>query len=318
VKRQIASLAAKGSLDHLFLACHPESHPMAVASLFLTDAQHGDGFLDTAQLTSVVLTLDPSSLLDQLLPGRSSPRLSPCLLAEQIEFADVIALNSEPADADFVLAGSIASTINPRARLIRLRPEITAQELLEDETPFDFAAAFDGPGWRTLIEGEAANATGKQAHVSTFVYRARRPFHPKRFWDLLQGTFPGVFRAKGFFWLATQMDVVGGLSLAGSECQYGTTGEWWAAHRERTGEPDIPPRFRKEWVEPFGDRRQAIAFMGCNCESKSVAAQLDACLLTDSEMAAGEGSWSALPDPFPRWSAEKHEHHCDDHECCHH
>ena len=66
--------------------------------------------------------------------------------------------------------------------------------------------------------------------MATFVYRARRPLHPEKFWDLIQKPFPGVFRAKGFFWLATRMSVVGGLNIAGSECHYSPAGQWWAAN----------------------------------------------------------------------------------------
>jgi hypothetical protein len=66
--------------------------------------------------------------------------------------------------------------------------------------------------------------------------------------------------------------------------------------------------------------------MGSDFEEGALRAEVDACLLTDSEMAAGEESWRSLTDPFPSWSAHTHEHghDCDhdhqagDHECCHH
>ena len=78
-----------------------------------------------------------------------------------------------------------------------------------------------------------------------------------------------MFRAKGFFWLATRMDIVGGLNIAGSECHYSPAGQWWAAndHEEHSGHAEIPDRLKKEWAEPFGDRRQAIAFMGIDLDS---------------------------------------------------
>jgi G3E family GTPase len=156
--------------------------------------------------------------------------------------------------------------------------------------------------------------------VTTFVYRARQPFHPEKFWNLLQTPFPGVFRAKGFFWLATRMSVVGGLNIAGSECHYSPAGQWWAAHSsdDESDHAEIPERLKQEWVEPFGDRRQAIAFMGVDMNPPELSAQLDACLLSASEMESSPRSWATLADPFPAWSAKAHDHECDEHDCCHH
>ena len=115
-----------------------------------------------------------------------------------------------------------------------------------------------------------------------------------------------MFRAKGFFWLATRMDLVGGLNLAGSELHCAAAGQWWAARDEHTRRHEMPERTRKEWQEPFGDRRQAIALHGIQFRSGRLQAQLDACLLTDSEMAARPAKVGRrfpirfLPGPFMR------------------
>jgi G3E family GTPase len=192
-------------------------------------------------------------------------------------------------------------------------------ELLNPGVAFDFETAFAGAGWRKSMEEEPGVRRGNDG-VTTFVYRARRPLHPEKFWDLIQKPFPGVFRAKGFFWLATRMEIVGGLNIAGSECHYSPAGQWWAAHPRdnHSDDTEIPDRLKKEWVEPFGDRRQAIAFMGIDLDSTNLSAQLDACLLSESEMTSGESSWATLPDPFPAWSPKTHDHECEGHDCCHH
>jgi G3E family GTPase len=60
-------------------------------------------------------------------------------------------------------------------------------------------------------------AQAKSIGVTSFVYRARRPFHPGRLWDLIeQDTFDGVVRSKGFFWLATFPDTIGEWAQAGT------------------------------------------------------------------------------------------------------
>jgi hypothetical protein len=135
---------------------------------------------------------------------------------------------------------------------------------------------------------------------------------------LLEKGLRGVFRAKGFFWLATRMDEVGGLNLAGSELQCASAGHWWATRDVHSRESQMPERTRKQWQEPFGDRRQSFAVMALNVSQETLQHQLDGCLLTDDEMAVGERGWSAFPDPFPSWTAHSHPHaHHHDHECDH-
>ena len=111
--------------------------------------------------------------------------------------------------------------------------------------------------------------------VTAFSYHARRPFHPDRFSTLLQNGLRGVFRAKGFFWLATRMEEVGGLNLAGSELQCVSAGHWWASRDAQTRESEMPERTRKEWQEPFGDRRQVFAVMALNTSRDAVQHQFD-------------------------------------------
>lgn len=329
---QIIAISAEGVVDHLFIECDSETPAFAFASLFVPQENNASGLTDVAQLTSTVLAIEPAALLSALVERREVANVvSPCLLAEQLEFVDNIALDGESDDPNFSLARSIALTLNPRAQVSHLSHG-TPKKLLEAGMSFDFVAALDGAGWRKLIDSEEVAVSGHD-NVKAFAYRARKPFHPARFWNLLQGGFPGAFRAKGFFWLATRMDLVGGLNLAGSECHYAAAGEWWAARDAHARESEMPERTRKQWREPFGDRRQTIAFMGINLEAGKLKGELDACLFTDSEMTAGEHSWTQFPDPFPSWSAHhhhhddhdhdhdhehEHEHECDDAECHHH
>jgi G3E family GTPase len=320
IKAQISAIAEKALVDHLIIECDSKTHPIAFASLFLPDGGNGQPFSEIARLRSILLTVDSETLLNSLVHGSRAPGVtSPCILADQIECADVIVLNGEPVDRDWMVARAVGSVLNPRARLVGTSGETIPPKLLDADTSFDFEAAFAGGGWRRLMDEEPGARSGDQG-VTTWVYRARRPFHPEKFWNLIQSPFPGVFRAKGFFWLATRMSIVGGLSLAGWECHHSPAGQWWAAnvHDNHSDHVQIPDRLKKEWAEPFGDRRQAIAFMGIDVNASDLSAQLDACLLSDSEMTSGEDSWAMLPDPFPAWSARAHDHECEDHDCCHH
>ena len=325
IVEQIIAIRNQGVVDHLFIECDSETPAFAFASLFVPQENAANGLTDIARLTSTVLAIDPATLLDALVQRREIDSVvSPCLIAEQLEFVDNVVLDGKSDDPRFVLTRGIILTLNPRAQVSPLSSE-TPKMLLDAGISFDFAAALDGAGWRKLIGSDQAGSSGRD-NVTGFAYHARKPFHPERFWNLLQGGFPGVLRAKGFFWLGTRMDLVGGLNLAGSESHYATAGEWWASRDEHVRQSEMPERTRKEWREPFGDRRQAIAFMGIKLDAAKLKAELDACLLNDSEMALGEHNWSELPDPFPSWSTHHHHHeHCDhehDHECddddCHH
>ncbi|HEX7516923.1 MAG TPA: GTP-binding protein [Chthoniobacterales bacterium] len=320
IRVQIAAIAEKALVDHLIIECNSKTHPIAFASLFLPDGSDGQRFSEIARLSSILLAVDSETLLNSIVHGNPAPGVtSPCIFADQIECADVIVLNGEPADRDFMLARAVASALNPRGRILQRSREAIPPKLLDAGLSFDFEAAFAGAGWRKLMDEEPGARRGDKG-VTMFVYRARRPFHPEKFWNLIQSHFPGVFRAKGFFWLATRMSVVGGLNIAGWECHYSPAGQWWAANApgNHSDHPEIPDRLKKEWAEPFGDRRQAIAFMGVDVNSTDLSARLDACLLDESEMKSGERSWAMLPDPFPAWPAKTHDHECEEHDCCHH
>ena len=322
ITKQIKAIADNHTVDHLIIKCDPETPAIAYASLFGSHDDAGHALTDIARLVTTILVISPSALLDSLLSRcKTEGLLASCFMAEQVEFAGDILLNGIPDSPEFEGARAIASTLNPRARVSELSGESLKAILANTGTSFDFAGALEGAGWRKLIDAEE-RPPGNDASAA-FAYRARKPFHPGKFWELLHRGFAGVFRAKGFFWLATRHDHVGGLNLAGSEFQVAPAGKWWAA-RDENVRADMPERTAKEWKEPFGDRRQAIALMGIDCDANRLKAQLDACLLTDSEIDAGEESWRHFSDPFPPWSGHSHEHECNhnheagDHECCHH
>lgn len=320
IRAQISAIAARALVDHLLVECDSKTHPIALASLFLPDGGHGQDLSQVASLSSILLAAESEVVLGTIVQGNHNPaEISPCILADQIECSDVVVLKGELANRDFMLARAVVSALNPRARILQRSRDTKSQKMLNDGMSFDFEAVFAGPGWKKLIEEESGIRPDDNG-VTTFVYRARRPFHPGKFWEQIQSPFPGVFRAKGFFWLATRMSIVGGLNIAGSECYCSPAGLWWAANA-RDNDSDrleIPDHLKKEWTEPFGDRRQAIAFMGTDVDSTDLIAKLDACLLNDSEMKSGARNWERLPDPFPAWPAKSHDNSCDDHDCCHH
>jgi G3E family GTPase len=321
IVNEIRAIADKRSIDHLIIECEPDRPPMAYASLFATAGRLPQTLIAT------VFVIQPADFLDAIL-GRGKNSLPACFVAEQMEFVSHIFLDAASDDPDFALARSIALALNPRVEVLPLSSASVIKHDLS-AAPFDFEVALAGAGWRQLLDS-AAPALAADERVSALAYRARRPFHPGRFWDLLQKTLGGVFRAKGFFWLATRMDEVGGLNLAGSDLHCASAGTWWAARDQGSRETEMPERTRNEWKEPFGDRRQTFAIMALGVDPATLQFQLDACLLTDQEMADGPEGWKNFDDPFPSWSSHAHHHHhdhghdcdhhhdSDEHDCCHH
>ena len=316
----VKRIAAERTIDHLVIQCPETRPPMAYASLFVSGNHAPEALTDVAQLTAAWFAIDPGMLTDTMLRRPASAPLSPCFLADQLEFASNIFFHG---DRDLSRAKGIASALNPRARVTTLGRDLAGQD-----TPFDFEAALNGAGWRQLLDGDEAAAKTSEGIVA-FAYGARRPFHPERFWKLLQHDLRGVFRAKGFFWLASRMDEVGGLNLAGSEIHCASAGNWWAARDSQSRELEMPERTRAQWQDPFGDRRQSFAVMALDLDEAVLRARIDDCLLTDDEMVAGPASWHELLDPFPCWGSHTHAHHhhhhdCDhdhdseEHDCCHH
>ena len=53
------------------------------------------------------------------------------------------------------------------------------------------------------------------------------------------------------------------------------------------------------WDAQRGDRRTELVCIGRALDPEAARSQLEGCLLTTEEMAAGEKSWLALSDPWP-------------------
>ena len=54
-------------------------------------------------------------------------------------------------------------------------------------------------------------------------------------------------------------------------------------------------------MEPFGDMRQELVFIGQGLDQKKITKLLDECLLSDSDLLLGKDYWAQFPDPFPEW-----------------
>lgn len=139
--------------------------------------------------------------------------------------------------------------------------------------------------------------------ISSFVYRARRPFHPKRIAEWLESEADSVLRAKGYFWLASRPAVFGVFSIAGVSVSL-EPGGYWYAHLYRSEWPEDAETLRHiqaNWDEQVGDRRQELVFIGTEMDRAAMTAALDACLLTPEEMRQPSSAWVEMDSYFPQW-----------------
>lgn len=319
---EITRLAKEDRFDYLLIESTGISEPLPVAETFTFRDEEGHSLSDVAQLDTMVTVVDGYNFLrdyssrDYIADrgesmGEEDERTVVDLLVEQIEFCDVLILNK----TDLMSAPEIArlehilKTLNPRADIIHGSFGRVPLDAVMNTGKFDFEAAQEAPGWLQELRGEHVPET-EEYGISSFVYRARKPFHPQRLWDWFGQEWPGVIRSKGHFWIASRPDFCANWSQAGAVSRNELAGMWWAATPDVywPEEDEHLQMIRKRWQAPYGDRQQEIVLIGIGMDSAALVAAFDACLLTDDEEALGMDKWSALPDPFPLWQTTAQEH----------
>lgn len=317
---EVKRLAEEGRFDYLLIESSGISEPLPVATTFVFEDEDGNALGTFARLDTMVSVIDARAFIDDFasmdlladrgeVAGEEDERTLADLLTDQVEFADVLVINKADlvTEDDLAHLTQVLRALNREAEiLIAERGRIPLERILNTGR-FDFDRAQQAPGWMQELQGVHIPET-EEYGISSFVYRARRPFHPERFYSFVEGSWPGVLRAKGFFWLASRMGVVGSLSQAGVMREFGPAGTWWAdAPQEMRveAESEMGDFLTEVWEEPWGDRRQEIVFIGQAMDEQEMRSQLDAALLTPEEMEAGPLGWAGLPDPFPAWIAEE-------------
>ncbi|MGY6634358.1 MAG: GTP-binding protein [Alkalilacustris sp.] len=315
---EVRRLAAEGRFDYLLIESTGISEPLPVAATFDFRDEDGQSLSDVSRLDTMVTVVDAVNLLQDFSShdfladrgetlGDEDNRTLVDLLTDQIEFADVVVLNKTtdagPARTD--AARKIIKALNPDAVLIETDHSVVDHARIFDTGLFDFDRAHEHPLWAKELYGFAEHVPETEEYgISSFVYRARRPFHPKKVHAVLNGPLPGVIRAKGHFWIASRPNWVAEFSLAGAMSSVKPLGGWWAAvPRERWPDhPDALAQMRRNWVEPWGDRRQELVFIGAGLDRAAITAALDAALIgTPARAEFTPDDWRDLPDPFPAW-----------------
>jgi G3E family GTPase len=139
--------------------------------------------------------------------------------------------------------------------------------------------------------------------IRSFVYKARRPFHPQRFSRFLLNATQKAIRAKGYFWLASRPSAVGLYQLAGTSQPITGAGYWYAAiGKDQWPEDELElSEIQSHWDPTYGDRRQELVFIGIDLDQSGIVRMLNEVLLTDPALVPGPRAWQSFPDPLPKF-----------------
>lgn len=313
---EVDRLSREGRFDQLVIESTGISEPLPVAETFTFEGEDGRSLNEAAQLDTMVTVVDAYNFLrdysscDNLQArgeslGEEDERTVVDLLIEQIEFCDVMVLNKVDliSDEERERLMAILASLNPRACIeVAEFGQVPLDRILNTGL-FDFDEASRAPGWLQELRGTHTPET-EEYGIHSFVYRARRPFHPQRFLDFIESEWPGVVRSKGFFWLATSPTLAGSWSQAGAMAWHEPAGYWWAAvpPEHWPQDPESEALIRAKWDDSVGDARQELVLIGIEMDEAALRARFDACLLSDKEMAQGPTVWVTWHNPFTGWS----------------
>ncbi|WP_034387318.1 GTP-binding protein [Deinococcus sp. YIM 77859] len=198
-------------LDHILIESTGIGEPLPIAQSFcLTpeelaldpDLPNLSGRVHVDAMVTVVDAAQFFSLWNRedVLPGDAFERGFGELLAEQIEFADLVVLNKLDlaAPQDVTRLRELVAITNPRARVLETTHGALAAEEVLQVGLFDPEAAMRLDAWIEELEREHTPESETYG-LGTHIYRSERPFDPLRLERVLAGGLPpNVIRSKGW------------------------------------------------------------------------------------------------------------------------
>ncbi len=224
------------------------------------------------------------------------------VLAEQIAFASVIILTkidtvpkpNVEAQVKTLQALQPQATIGLSAQAGILLPQLEA-------TPAPKISVLESRANEFGLTQQSATVDS----VDAIVIRDPRPFHPERLYEACRSKMgTGLYRTKGFLWLASRPRDVLLWQQSGSQIGLELTGLWRAelAHN-RDGkllaeEIEHLKALLKTKHPLFGDRHNELTLIGLKADRESFASSLQDAFCTDNEISAWQRG-ETFPDPWP-------------------
>ena len=210
---QVRELAKDGKFDYLLIESTGISEPLPVATTFDFRDENGLSLSDVAELDTMVTVVDAANLINNYSStdflrdrgeslGEQDERTLVDLLVEQIEFANVILLNKVDliSKEQLKTVTAIIRGLNTKAKIIETTLSKVELKEVMDTKLYDLEEAQDHPLWaQELYNPDAHVPETDEYGITSFVYRARAPFDPKKIHEFFTQEWPGVIRTKGFF-----------------------------------------------------------------------------------------------------------------------
>lgn len=315
---EVERLALENRFDYLLIESTGISEPVPVAQTFaFVDEEQGIDLSRFSYVDCMVTVVDvfnffqdfgsPETLEDRKLTDiDGDTRTIVNLLTDQIEFANVILLNkTDLVDAVTVdVLRSMLKKLNPKAKIVESSfSKVNPHEILNTRL-FDFEEAQMSAGWQEELKKDKHTPETEEYGIGSFVYRSRRPFHPRRFWRFVERDFPAtVIRSKGLFWMSSRPSQALVWSQAGGSLQTDSAGVWWGSmpfgqRINYLGFVENQKQIESDWHERFADRRIELVFIGQDMDEKAITKGLDACLCNDKEL-RGENWENGATDSWP-------------------
>ncbi len=315
---EINKLAEEKKFDYLVIESTGISEPLPVAETFTFEDENGVSLSNSASLDTMVTVVDAVNFIKDYEEakylqetgeslGEDDDRSIADLLVDQIEFADVILLSKTDLvkKEDIKKLKAIIKTLNTQAEIIPITEGRVEIDKVLNTGLFNFDKAKEAPGWLKEMRGDHIPET-EEYGISSFTYKARRPFYPEKFYNFLHSTeqYGKLIRSKGFFWLGSRLEYAGQWSQAGGIARYGYAGLFWRSvpRKDWPTDEQALASIKENWIEPFGDMRQELVFIGQNLDKTAMIDALNDCLVSEEDLDEGKDFWESMSDPFPPWS----------------
>lgn len=198
-------------LDYILIESTGIGEPLPIAQSFCLTPEELEldpdvpNLIGKVHVDSMVTVVDSHQFFDlwnrpDALPGDDQERSFGELLAEQLEFADIVVLNKTDLarSSDVTRLRELLGITNPRARIIEaVKGQVPAAQVLNVGL-FDMEASMQMDAWMEELEKEHTPES-EEFGLGTFIYRSELPFDADRFQQVLAGGLPrNIIRSKGW------------------------------------------------------------------------------------------------------------------------
>ena len=224
-------------------------------------------------------------------------------IAEQIAFASVIILTKIDTVPKSAVDAQVRhlQQIQPRATIALSAQAGLLLPQLESVAPPDLLTLSKRAEQLNLIQ---QNSTAE--NVEAMVFRDPRPFHPQRLHEACCNNLgTGLYRTKGFLWLASRPGHVLLWQQSGSQISLELSGLWRAEIvKNQDGKllPEEVDQLRdrlKTEHSIFGDRHNELTIIGMEADRNGFMSELQNALCTEQEIADWQVG-ASFSDPWPK------------------